>query len=209
MYAIGDDLSWTHAKHAFKGGFEWRRGYSNGFNDDPHFTPISSFGAGNNPVSGLDGTVYSGFSATNANNARMLLTDLTASMNSITETFGPLSAQDPKVVGYPLIKNNRHWNYQSEMSAYFKDDWKFRPDLTVNLGVHWEYYGQPYEHDGLAARIIGDESVFRNVKCTASPGTPNFTSTCDNLVQVQFVGKNSTHPEVTTNLSGDDYNNFA
>ena len=31
------------------------------------------------------------------------------------------------------------------MSAYFKDDWKFRPDLTLNLGIHWEWYGQPYE----------------------------------------------------------------
>ena len=40
MHSIGDDLSWTHGKHAFKGGFECRLGYSNGFNDDPHYTPI-------------------------------------------------------------------------------------------------------------------------------------------------------------------------
>src|SRR6266487_2959684 len=96
------------------------------------------------------------------------------------------------------------------MSAYFKDDWKFRPDLTLNLGVHWEYYGQPYEHDGLAARIIGDDpTVFTNVACTSSQGTANFSSTCSNLTQVQFVGKNSTHPDVTTNLKGNDLNNFA
>src|SRR5205085_2133630 len=92
---------------------------------------------------------------------------------------------------------------------YFKDDWKFRPSLTLNLGVHWEYYGQPYEHNGLAARVIGDENAFLNLSCTSSPGAANFTSTCTNLTQVQFVGKNSTHPDITTNLKGDDYNNFA
>ena len=51
------------------------------------------------------------------------------------------------------------------------------------------------KHNGLAARVIGnDESALTSVTCTSSPGTPGFTSTCSNLTQVQFVGKNSTHP---------------
>src|SRR5205814_9459066 len=161
------------------------------------------------PVAGLDGTAFTGLSANSATAARNLLTDLTASINSQVEDFGPVSAKNPKLVGYPAIKNNRHWNYQGEMSAYFKDDWKFRPDLTLNLGVHWEYYGQPYEHNGLAARVIGDENSFLNMSCTSSPGTANFTSTCTNLTQVQFVGKNSTHPDISTNLKGNDLNNWA
>ena len=45
------------------------------------------------------------------------------------------------------------------MSAYFKDDWKFRSDLTLNLGIHWEWYGMPYEHNGLAARVVGDAQL--------------------------------------------------
>src|SRR6185503_10732824 len=64
-------------------------------------------------------------------------------------------------------------------------------------------------HNGLAARVIGDESAFTRVSCAASPGTIGFTSACTNLVQVQFVGKNSTHPEIGTNLRGNDNNNFA
>src|SRR5207249_9048238 len=83
---------------------------------------------------------------------------------------------------------------------YFKDDWKFRSDLTLNLGIHYEYYGQPYEHDGLAARVVGGENTFNNVNCTSNIGAiGSFYSTCSNLVQVQFVGKNSTHPDVLTN----------
>lgn len=210
MSTIGDDLSWTHGKHAFKGGFEWRLGSSNGFNDDPAYTPRAAFGAGSNPVSGLDGTAFTGLTANAATTARDLLLNLTASINAQTQTFGVVSAQETALVGYPIIRNNRHWNFQGEMSAYFKDDWKFRPDLTLNLGLHWEYYGQPYEKTGLAARVIGDdESAFTKIQCTSGPGIAGFQSSCTNPAEVQFVGKNSTHPDVTTNMRGNDLNNFA
>jgi hypothetical protein len=84
-----------------------------------------------------------------------------------------------------------------------------RPDITLNLGTHWEYFGQPYERRGLAARVVGDESAFTKVTCTSDPGNPNFVSTCSNLVQTQFVGKNSTNPGVLSNIKGNDLNNFA
>ena len=69
QYSIGDDLSWTHGKHAFKGGFEFRNTLSSGFGD-PNFTPLATLGAGSNPVNGLDGTVYTGLNATPAAAAR-------------------------------------------------------------------------------------------------------------------------------------------
>src|SRR5438874_13678947 len=108
-----------------------------------------------------------------------------------------MSSKSLTLTSSPAMPYKYYQQHQREMSAYFKDDWKFRPDLTLNLGVHWEYYGQPYEHNGLAARVIGDENAFLNLTCTSNPGTPGFTSTCSNLTQVQFVGKNSTHPDIT------------
>jgi hypothetical protein len=208
MRAIGDDLSWTHGKHAFKGGFEWRRQESNGFND-PSYTPMVFLGAGNNPVAGLDSANYPGLLGNNATRAIQLLTGLTGSVNRTNQAFGVLSAKDTRLQSTPVIPNNRNWNYQTELGTYFKDDWKFSPSLTLNVGIHWEYYGQPYEHDGLAARIIGGEESFYNVKCTGDPGNLSFRSTCSDLVRVQFVGKNSTNPDILTNLRGNDLNNFA
>jgi hypothetical protein len=213
MRSIGDDLSWNVGSHSFKTGYEYRRQESNGFND-PNYTPLISISTnttpGNNPITGLDANGgFTGLTTNAANSARTIMYDLTGSVGNMNQAFGILNSQDPILRGTPEIRNNRHWNFQSEMSAYFKDNWKFRNDLTLNLGVHWEWYGQPYEHDGLAARVVGDESALSNVSCTGSPGTIGFTSVCSNLVQVQLVGKNSTHPEIGTNLHGNDNNNFA
>jgi hypothetical protein len=212
-WSIGDDLSWTVRRHAFKGGMEWRRTESNGFNDSNN-TPVATFGAGSNGAL-LDSTPanggFTGLSTNNANLAKGFLYDLTGQLSVVNEAFGVLNATDGRLLPTPQVPNNRHWNYQNEMSAYFKDDWKFRPDLTVNLGIHWEWYGQPYEHNGLAARVIGDQNSFMNVQCASTPGTPIPTpdTSCSNLTQVQFVGKNSTHPDIGVNLKGNDYKSFA
>jgi Carboxypeptidase regulatory-like domain len=210
-YSIGDDLSWTVRKHAFKGGMEWRRTESNGFNDSNN-TPVATFGAGSNGAL-LDSTPanggFTGLSTNNATLAKNFLYDLTGQISTVNQAFGVLSAQDTTLRPSPEVPNNRHWNYQNEMSAYFKDDWKFRPDLTINLGIHWEYYGQPYEANGLAARVVGDQNSFLNVQCAGTPGVAGTATGCTNLTQVQFVGKNSTHPDVGANLRGDDYKSFA
>jgi Carboxypeptidase regulatory-like domain len=209
LHSIGDDLSWTHGKHAFKGGFEFRNTKSSGFGD-PGFTPFATFGPGNSPVSGLDSTGFPGLNANPATTARNLLTDLTGSVDRINQSFGIASTKDTTLKGSPTIPAKFFRQVQREMSAFFKDDWKFRSGLTLNLGVHWEYYGQPWEQSGLDARIVGDgESALTNITCTSSPGTPSFTSTCGNLTQVQFVGKNSTHPDILPNLKGNDLNNWA
>src|SRR5262249_3795877 len=140
LYSIADDVSWFRGKHAFKGGYEFRNAYSKGFGD-PAFTPIATFGTGNFPISGLDGTAFPGLTATNAPNAQSLLTDLTGSIGRINQSFGVANSQSTTLAGSPVIPYKYYRMQQREMSVYFKDDWKFRSDLTLNLGLHWEYYG--------------------------------------------------------------------
>ena len=31
---------------------------------------------------------------------------------------------------------------ENDVALYFQDDWKIRPDLTLNLGMRWEFFGQ-------------------------------------------------------------------
>jgi hypothetical protein len=213
-YSIGDDLSWTVRKHAFKGGFEWRRTESNGFND-PNITPTGTLGAGNNPLTLNSSLGFTGLTAAQASSALNFIYDTAGQVANVNEAFGILSATNTQLQPTPIVPNNRHWNYQNEMSAYFKDDYKFRPDLTINLGVHWEWYGMPYEHNGLAARVVGNDLSAFFPNCASTPGTPIpdapgvGDTSCTNLATVQFVGKNSTHPDIGVNLKGNDYHSFA
>jgi hypothetical protein len=215
-YSIGDDVSFTVRKHAFKGGFEWRRTESNGFND-PNITPTGTLGGGNNGITLNSSLGFTGLTVNQSNSALNFIYDQAGQVANVNEAFGILSATNTTLQPTPIVPNNRHWNYQNEMSAYFKDDYKFRPDLTINLGVHWEWYGQPYERNGLAARVVGDFNSFFQANCASTPGTPipdipapgPGDTSCTNLAQVQFVGKNSTHPDIGVNLKGNDYHSFA
>ncbi|MBV8114175.1 MAG: TonB-dependent receptor [Silvibacterium sp.] len=43
---------------------------------------------------------------------------------------------------------------ENDLAFYFQDDWKIRPDLTLNLGMRWEWFGQ-------AVNILHNETVQR------------------------------------------------
>ena len=103
---------------------------------------------------------YSGLAANATKTAHSLLTDLTASIDHVNQSFGIASVTNTTLAGSPVIPTKYYGMHAREVSAYFKDEWKIHPSLTLNLGVHWEYYGQPFEENGLAARIVGnDESA--------------------------------------------------
>jgi hypothetical protein len=51
---------------------------------------------------------------------------------------------------------------------YFQDEWKVRPNLTLNLGVRWEYFGVAHEADNRTT--VFDVSQFHGV-CFGSAST--------------------------------------
>jgi len=193
-YQLGDNISWTAGKHAFKTGAEWRYNRTSSGNDS-NITPQAILGVGGPAVQNLDNVVIPGLSGNNQTTARNILTDLSGSLTSIVEGFDLRSSKDPAFIGYKdgVKYKLRDWRAQ-EFSAFFKDDWKALPGLTLNLGVHWEWYGPPYEAHGLAGRPVGGDTGLCGISCGA-------------LTSAEFVGKNSPHPN--TPLYNNDWNNFA
>ena len=194
MLSFGDTVSWTKGRHAFKSGFEMRRDSTDGWNDN-NFTPHVMMGGGN-IISPIDSRTVSGLTDTNATGARNILYNLAGSIDFVRQGFDLDSSKPPlEFKGYQngVLEKRRHWR-ANEMNVFFKDDWKVSKNLSLNLGVSWEWYGAPYETRGLAGRVTGG---FTRV-CPYSECGP---------VTVELVGKNSPQPE--KQLFNNDWNNFA
>jgi hypothetical protein len=95
-----DNVVWTHGRHTFKAGIEYRRVRLNqGITADNTITYTDNLSLINNDI---DNLFYRS----------------TWSLHYLRHTF---------------------------ILPYFQDEWKVTPNLTLNAGLRWEYYGVPSE----------------------------------------------------------------
>jgi len=194
FYTYADTVSWTQAKHAFKAGGELRFANSDSWNDT-NFTPQAILGAGGVPVANIDNVTVAGLSANDQTRARNLLNDLAGSVASITQGFDIRDSSKLAFQGYSDgVKLKLRDYHGNEFSGFLKDTWKVRPSLTLNMGIHYEWFGVAYEGHGLAGKPVGGETGLCGITCGA-------------LTTVEFVGKNSPNPD--KKLFNNEWNNFA
>ena len=212
LFSFADSLSWAKGQHAFKGGAEIRIARTVGFNSlngIPHVTG----GAGNFPVLNIEtaqipGLIGAGMGG-NLTNSRNLLLTLTGSIQNVTQQFilNDASKTD-RYLDYlePDGYYKKREFHQREFSLFFKDDWKIRPSLTLNLGIRYEYFGVPWETRGMEAALVGGGYAAFGWTGRGFEDFWNFGPQKGDLSVVEFVGKNSPNPD--KQIYKDDWNNL-
>jgi hypothetical protein len=200
VYQYGDNISWLKGRHSFKGGVEIRLVSSAGY-DAFAVTSRAVLGAGGPAVTGITTIPLIG---QNSGGASALLTDLSGSVSATFQAFNSPGGPNPVY----LAGQTRYRNYsQHEYSAYFKDEFKIRPNLTLNMGIRYEWYAVPNERQQKALAIVGSDRGLFGISGTGfgdlfQPGRLNGA-----LSVIQPVGPGTVNPD--TKLYNNDNNNFA
>jgi hypothetical protein len=215
-WTIADTLSWTKGAHSFKFGAEVRLDKSlsskYGIGIGQVTKPYAVGGNAPNaqiptivPANGvLAGTDNTGSQQTLQN----LLTFFAGSLSSVNQVYFINSPEDLADWNNPATEDLiiRDF-YQKELAFFFKDDWKVTPDLTLNLGLRYEYYGVPYLSSGMTTALEGGPTAMFGYSGRSfeeafwKPGEQRADLT--NLI---FVGEGSANPDMR--IFPRDTNNF-
>jgi hypothetical protein len=171
---IVDHLSWIKGRHSIKAGFEFRYVYDNGFD---------AFGS--RPA--VDFTAFGNFGIPIVNCAGScakdeILQTLAAALLGVPGTQS--QTQFYNAQGTRTATDFRRF-VQHEYGYFIQDSWKIRSNLTLQLGMRYEFDGVPFERDGNLSNLL-------NQQASATPP-----------ITFQTVG-----PGTGRQLYRDDYNNF-
>ena len=141
----GRGQPYTNYSLSFIDSLSWVRGNHN-LKFGGEFRPLRIY------TDRLGGTTY-----TFAN-----LNDLLANNPTQTSFLGDVSAPSPFNGGATGIREAK----QYYLIGYAQDEWKIRPNLTMNIGLRYEYYSVLHEARDLAVIVDADTGQFRDPKTT-------------------------------------------
>lgn len=197
---IRDDATYTRGSHSFQFGTQLKPIKSqSGLVNDFNFATI---GLGGNTTA-LNATlrpstIRTGATASGAYDRAFAF--LLGRYASIATNFNYSPNGQPFQPGSGKDRTFRYNEYE----FYGQDNWRIRNDLTINLGLRWQYYEPPYEVNGFqAANDVDLNQLFDRRLRNAAAGISG--PTAEPLLTYTLIGKeNGGRPYYDP-----DYNNFA
>ncbi|MFY9558445.1 MAG: carboxypeptidase-like regulatory domain-containing protein [Blastocatellia bacterium] len=133
-----------------------------------------------------------------ANTGRQIYRDLVGLLSSSSATFNVTSPTSGFVPG---ATRSREFLY-NDVSFFFQDAWRIKRNLTLNVGLRYEYEGVPSLPDGLGLQPTNFNDIF-GIGGVGNLFNPN-TQTGNAAATLDFVSGDTQRA-----LHNKDWNNFA
>ena len=152
-----DNLTVIRGEHTFKTGIEFRSLWVRRFSFASTL-PIVNFST-DNPTGFSQNNNFRGSTAADYLLARQLANTLTGAIGTVTQVFNAVDAATGIQRGAPEVRT--YSNYETNL--YFQDTWRVRPNLSLNLGLRYEYITSPREEDNLALLPVGGSAALYGI----------------------------------------------
>ena len=147
-YDLLDNVTWVKGSHVFRFGTASRFVRILNFNDGG-IVPLFSvgFNTTTNPTPLVNNSTNfpGGLSSTQFTTANSLLGLLTGAVNQAAQTFNVAD----RTSGFTRGVGSRRFLDYNTLAFYGSDTWRIKPNLSLNLGMRWEYIGPLTERNGL------------------------------------------------------------
>lgn len=136
-----DNISWTHGAHTFHAGINFRmyiHNDSRGFFGSTITLPGVLFSQSTRS-GGFLNLPASGINSSDLSNLNQAIVELAGIPSSVRQSF-IADFNGNKYLGglYATVYSRVH-----QYDSYIQDEWKVRPNITINAGLRWEYNPAP------------------------------------------------------------------